>query len=152
MATLVGTQKTFIDALKELLEFEYDMKEAYKISIDKLHKENYEYKNKLSEFLEDHENHIIQLSNVLKKYNEKIPEKPDVIKNFLSKGKIYLANLIGDETILSAMAGNEADANLAYERMNARHDTFEDAKHFLKTALADEKKHKAWLDNIVNKK
>lgn len=151
MATLVGTQENFIDALKELLEFEYDVKEAYTIAIKKLNLGHYDYKNKLLEFSEEHSRHILELSNILKQHTEDFPKKSDMMRNFLSKGKIYLANLMGDEKILAAMAGNESDTNLAYERMNARHDVWEESKSFLKRVLADEKKHKAWLDNIVNK-
>jgi bacterioferritin (cytochrome b1) len=149
MATLVGTQKNFLDALKELLEFEYDVAEAYETATAKINAENHAYRKKLLEFHQEHNYHITELSNILKSFNEKPLHKPDIVKKFLSNGKIYLANLIGDKKILAAMANNEIDTNLAYERMNARHDISEQFKKFFKQALADEKKHKTWFENSI---
>lgn len=45
MATLVGTQKNFADALKALIELDYDAIEAYKAAIDRLENENYKNVN-----------------------------------------------------------------------------------------------------------
>lgn len=47
MVTHVGTQKLFIDAMKELLELEYDAIEAYKAAVSKIGKEECKknYKN-----------------------------------------------------------------------------------------------------------
>ncbi|MBS0184905.1 MAG: DUF2383 domain-containing protein [Proteobacteria bacterium] len=63
MATLVGTQTKFSDALKSLLELDYDAIEAYKAAIERL--ENQTYKDKLTEFQEDHERHVEELSALL---------------------------------------------------------------------------------------
>ncbi len=45
----------------------------------------------------------------------------------LHKGKVVLANLMGDEAILSAMLSNEEDTNTAYKKMNERTDIWDEA-------------------------
>lgn len=144
MTTFAGTQETFIESIKNLIELEYDTKEAYEEAIKRL--ENHNNKVKLREFCQDHEQHIRALSKLLQNHNEVAPIESKGIKNWISKGKVIIADIIGDRSILMAMASNESDTNKAYERMNARHDRWEDSKEFLKAALADEKKHKEWLE------
>lgn len=145
MVTMVGKQAEFGDALKELVELDYDAVEAYETAINRL--ENTEYKLKLQEFMNDHRRHIQELSDVLKKHNCDIPTGPSTGKQWLAKGKVVLANLVGDKTILSAMLSNEEDTNTAYERMNERTDKWDDAKNALSRGLKDEEVHKEWLES-----
>ncbi len=147
MTTLVGMQAKFADALKELVELDHDAVEAYKAAIDRL--ENKEYKSQLEKFKSDHENHINVLNGILHSHNEKIVNSPDA-KSWLTKGKVILANLVGDKTILRAMRSNEEDTNTAYERINAHKEKWDDAEEALKKGLADEKSHKKWLDDVLD--
>lgn len=144
MVTMVGTQTEFSAAVKELIELDYDAVEAYEAAILRL--ENTVYKGKLSEFMEDHKHHIQEFSSLLKKHNCDIPTGPSTAKQWLAKGKVVLANLVGDNAILSAMLSNEEDTNTAYERMNERTDKWDDAKDIIKQGLEDEKRHKKWFE------
>ncbi len=144
MTTLTGKQNDFLEAIQDLVELEYDIREVYKEAIAKLIKSD--YKIKLNEFCQDHEHYIMELSKLLQNHNEQAPIKPSVIKPLISKGKVALAEIMGDQMILAAMANNEIDTNKAYERINSRHDRWEDATEMLKRMLDDEKKHKKWLD------
>ena len=63
MTTLVGTQKDFAIALKELIGLDYDAVEAYKAAIDRI--KNEDCKNQLQKFKQDHERHIEELNNIL---------------------------------------------------------------------------------------
>lgn len=146
MTTLVGTQTDFSDALRNLLELDYDAVEAYDAAINRL--ENTTYIQKLSEFRDDHKRHIQELSNLLRSHNEETPEGPSM-KQWLTKGKVVLANLVGDDTILGAMKTNEEDTNTAYERMAEREDQWDDAKAIIQRGLHDERKHKRWLDDTL---
>lgn len=148
MATLVGTQDKFVDALYELCELDFDAMEAYQAAIDRLDDE--EYSNQLQRFKADHARHVKEISAILTHHQAKVPTGPSS-RNLLTKGKVILANLFGDEAILSAMLTNEQDTNLAYERLNARIDEWADAKDILSKGLADERRHKAWLESILNK-
>ncbi|WP_032114209.1 DUF892 family protein [Candidatus Paracaedibacter symbiosus] len=150
MVTLVGMQANFEDALKDLIELDYDAVEAYDAAINRL--ENQEFKEKLNIFKADHEWHIQELTNVLKKRNIDPPSGPSTGKQWLTKGKVVLANLIGDNVILRAMISNEIDTNTAYERISLREDMWSEAKDIIRRGLEDEKRHKKWLENSVLEK
>lgn len=145
MVTMVGKQTEFGNALKELIELDYDAVEAYEAAINRI--ENTEFKTNLQKFMDDHRRHIKELSDILKKHNCDAPTGPSSGKQWLAKGKIVLANLVGDKTILSAMLSNEEDTNTAYQRMSERTDQWEDAKDALLKGLKDERKHKEWLES-----
>lgn len=146
MATLVGTQKEFHDALYALCELDYDAVEAYKAAINRL--ENEIYKNTLSDFMNDHIRHIEELTSLLKTHNHPAPEGPDM-KQYLAQGKVVLANLMGDKAILKAMITNEEDTNTAYERLTQHAGKWSDASIILANGLNDEKRHKEWLEEQV---
>jgi rubrerythrin len=147
MATFVGTQENFTEALQALVELEYDAIEAYQTAIDKL--DNIEYKKQLEAFKKDHQRHIEELSATLMNHAEKAPTGPSS-KQWLTKGKVVLATLIGDRAILSAMLDNEDDMNVAYERMVRRDDQWKDVKECVAQGLADEVRHKNWLKQALS--
>jgi len=149
MATLVGTQERFADALKELVELDYDAIEAYKASINRITNES--YKTQLEKFKNDHERHIKDLNEILAKKGEKTVEGPSA-KQWLTKGKVVLANLMGDEAILQAMLTNEEDTNQAYERLNNHKEKWGTALGSLQAGLQDEKHHKKWIEGTLGKK
>ncbi len=139
-------QENFLDAMKDLLELEQDTKSLYEQAIGKI--ENYDYKAKLDEFKEDHAAHIQKLSELLNK-KEQTSIMGSVIRPLMNTVKLEFASLIGDRAKLSSILNNEIDINKVYERLNARHDSWEEAKEFLKQALLDEKKHKDWLEKTI---
>jgi rubrerythrin len=147
MTTFVGTQTNFIDAIKALVELEYDAKEAYEEAIS--HLKNDEYKRKLIDFKQDHERHIRELAAALSRHGEDVPQGPDA-KKWLTKGKVFLANVVGDKAILFAMKSNEIDTNTAYETIKAREDKWDDIAEIIDNNLLDEKRHKQWLDETVD--
>ena len=72
------------------------------------------------------------------------------MKQVLTTGKIALANLMGDAAILKAMKTNEDDTVTAYERA-ARHDgAIPKSKAFFEKALADEQRHRAWMEQTAS--
>lgn len=145
MTTLVGTQKTFSDALQSLLELDYDAIEAYKVAIERL--EDKDFKAKLTEFKGDHERHVREISDLLRKHGSDVPDGPS-LKQWLTKGKVVLADLMGDRAILSAMEGNEEDTNTAYDRMHKHPEKWPDATDILDRGFRDEKRHIEWLQNL----
>jgi rubrerythrin len=144
MTTYVGTQTHFSDALKALVELDYDAIEAYEAAINRL--ENQEYIEKMQSFMEDHRRHVEELQILLESHNETCPTGPSLGKQWITKGKVVFADLMGDTTILKAMASNEEDTNDAYERMTKRQDQWSDARELLERGLEDERRHKQWLD------
>ncbi len=147
MTTFVGTQTNFIDAVKDLIELDYDAVEAYEAPINRLDSD--EYKAKLKEFMHDHKRHIEELGDLVEKHGETPPAGPSMGKQWITKGKVVLANLIGDDMIIKAMLDNEKDTNTAYEKMHGRDDRWDDAKDIIKRGLEDEKRHKAWMESVI---
>lgn len=143
MITKVGLQGQFSDALKELLELEYETVESYDVAISKIDKHS--YKDKLLEFAGDHLRHIQEISEVLDAHDEDMPNGPGA-KQWLTKGKVAIASLIGDSSIITAVHSNELDTNKAYERLHSRGDAWEDAKDLVARALKDQKRHTKWLE------
>ena len=148
MVTLVGTQSTFEDAIYSLIELEYDAAGAYQLAIDKL--ENIEYKEKLTSFLNDHKEHIANLTNYYKKSAIKLPTSGDHTKGVMAKMKVLLGELTGsDKNILRAMLSNELDTNSAYERIVNHSAKPDDLSEILDKAFIDEQAHKIWLDKTI---
>lgn len=143
MVTTVGMQSEIASAMTSLLELEYDALEAYKVAVDKL--EDIRYKSQMQKFMHDHERHVLEIEKLLKKHNVEFSAGPSA-KQILTKGKVIIADLIGDKAILVAMLTNETDTNTAYERMLERNDDWADAYEVLQRGLADEKRHKEWLE------
>ena len=86
----------------------------------------------------------------MEKNNQVSPQEVSIGKQLLTKGKVILANMVGDDTILRAMKSNEIDTNTAYERMNGRKDIWPDAQDIIKRGLQDEKMHKEWLEATIS--
>jgi rubrerythrin len=112
---------------------------------------NRDYKDKLSEFKEDHQRHCEELSEFLSHHGKQPPTGPSA-KQWLTKGKVLLANLIGDETILRAMVDNEMDTNTAYERIYNRDDKLPETEKTLRRGLDDERRHRRWLEETLEGK
>lgn len=146
MVTLVGRQCDFSEAMKALLELDFDAIEAYTDAIDRIKSES--YKIKLAEFKQDHERHIQELSYLLQNHQVEVPQGPDM-KQWLTKGKVILANLIDDKAILAAMRSNEMDTNNAYTTILEHSGMWQDASSVLIRGLADEIKHKQFLESIL---
>jgi rubrerythrin len=147
MVTRVGKQTNFNDAVSELIELEYDAVDAYEAAISRL--ENAAYKKQLTNFKDDHQRHIRALTDVMNNHGEKAPTGPGIGKQLIAKGKVIIANLMGDKAILMAMQSNEEDTNTAYERMSERRDQWDDIKLIINKGREDEGRHKDWLDKTL---
>lgn len=146
MTTFTGMQTDFIAAVKDLVYLEHDAISAYEKAIEKIESEA--YKIQLSSFRTDHHRHIQELTYFLTNAGEEVPQETD-FKEWLTKGKVILATLIGDHAILQAMKSNEVDMNTAYERMVARKDKPEGIEAILESGLKDEIRHHAWFSETL---
>lgn len=150
MVTNVGRQESFVEAIKELIELNYDAIEAYEAAINNI--ETIDYQKQFEKFKKDHTDHIAELASFLKRCGEKSPTGPDNTKSLLIKGKVKIAAIFDDDKILTAMLSNEEDMVKAYERVNARSGESEDKEiaEVLARGVEVEKGHKQWLeDNLV---
>lgn len=139
-----------VKKLNELIKLDFDAIEAYEVAIEKL--ESQPYREQLTQYLEDHRRHINDLSALVLGYGGTAATGPD-LKRLLTKGKVVIADLIGDDqAILSAMHLNEEITNKAYDAAlshigNVKSET----RVALQSNLADERRHRAWLEQQIKK-
>lgn len=140
-------EDTIIKKLSDLVELDYDAVAAYKEAVDRI--DDSSCKAKLKEFLKDHERHISDLSGVIRNEGGTPPDSGD-IKKVLTKGKVQLADIAGDEAILKAMKTNEDETTSKYESMVD--EGFPSHIHtILQQGLEDERRHKAWIKTTLDK-
>jgi len=120
MVTFVGKQANFGCALQQITELEHAAVEAYITATQML--KSTAYKRRLKMFQHDHKRQIEDLSNLLYQNNLEVPQNPYNAKELFAKGKVLLATLISDETILRALESSETDIDTAYKRLSIRAD------------------------------
>jgi len=147
MATMVGTHGDIRSVLHDLVELDLDAVEAYRTAIDKL--EDTESKSALTGFMGDHERHVTEVGEALRKLGGEPPSGPD-FKRVLTQGKVVLGGIAGDKGILKAMKSNEDDTNAAYERASSRTDVTPDLQALLRRNLDDERRHRAWIESRLS--
>lgn len=145
--TTTTDSKQIITDLNDLMEVDYDAIAAYQSAIERL--DNADYKAKLTEFMGDHKRHIEELSKVVRDEGGTPPTEGDAMK-ILTKGKVVIAGLVGDETILKAMNANEKVTNTKYEdAVEAGY--AEQIQSLLHKGLSDERRHKEWIETTLER-
>lgn len=142
MATTVGNESRFEDLVTNLIYLERDAIAAYDSSIEKLSDPT--LSTQIADFKADHLQHLDVLQEMAAESGAEAPLEGDA-KQMLTTGKIALANLMGDAAILKAMRTNEEDTVTAYERAAAHQDAQPKSRAFFEKALADERRHREWM-------
>jgi uncharacterized protein (TIGR02284 family) len=143
VATTIGTERELSEALNNLIALDFDAIEAYEAAINRL--DNATYAEQLRQFKGDHERHARELSTIVRDLGE-TPTAHASMQSLLTQGKVVLGNITGDKGLLRAMKSNEDDTNTAYERAVARDDLTPRLQEVLQRNLADERRHRAWLE------
>ena len=146
MATTIGTESSIQDLVTNLIYLEHDAIAAYDSTIDKL--EDPTSKTEISRFRDDHQRHLAELNKMAGMLGIQAPAMGDV-KQMLTTGKIALASLMGDSTILGAMKTNEDDTVAAYERASTHADAAPESKKYFADFAADERRHRAWMERAA---
>ena len=73
------------------------------------------------------------------------------IKRILIEGKVVIAGLDGDKAILTAMWANEVVTNKTYEEALEHAGNNAGLTEKLAANLADERRHRDWLDNTIER-
>lgn len=146
MATTVGTEDNVRDLVRNLILLEHDAIAAYDSTISRLSDPT--LSRQVESFRQDHLNHLDVLREIAAETGAEAPAEGDM-KQMLTTGKIALADLFGDGAILKAMATNENDTVTAYERASAHPDAIEKSRAFFAKALADEQRHREWMQRTA---
>lgn len=142
----MGSNQT-IDDLNNMIELEYDAIAAYREAIDRIDTDA--YKRKMSEFLDDHQRHVEELTSAVRNEGGQ-PEQEGDAKKVLTQGKVVMADMAGDKAILKAMKTNEDETNKKYQKA-VDSDYSSEVKSILEKGLADERRHKAWIEETLDK-
>ncbi len=143
MVTTVGTESTFEKLVQNLLILEHDAIAAYQATIDRL--DDPQSKQQIAAFKGDHEQHVAELTRMASTLGVAAPTEGDA-KEYLTKGKVVLASLVGDRTILKAMSTNEIETKMAYDQASRNEAASAEARAYFAKAYADEDRHKTWMD------
>lgn len=146
MVTTVGTESTYEDVVKNLLILEHDAISAYESTVERL--DDPHSKRQISSFRDDHLEHVQELTRLAGSLGIEAPQEGDM-KEYLTTGKIALASLVGDKTILKAMSTNEIETKMAYDQAAKNSVVPAEARSFFQKAYADEDRHKAWMDQAA---
>lgn len=146
MATTVGTEDNIRDLVRNLILLERDAIAAYESTIERL--SDTSLSQQVESFRQDHLQHLNVLQEMAGETGAEAPQQGDM-KQLLTTGKIALADMLGDAAILKAMATNENDTVTAYERASAHPDAIEKSRSFFQKALADEQRHREWMQRTA---
>lgn len=143
MPTTVGTENNPADLVKNLLTLEHDAIAAYDSTIERLDKA--EYRQQIESFRRDHLDHLQELGRIADSLGVEKPTEGDM-KQWLTTGKVALANIAGDNAILKAMKTNEDDTVAAYQQALDNPVTDAELRPVIEKGLADERRHRAWME------
>lgn len=146
MATAVGKENDIEGLVTDLIYLERDAIAAYDASIERL--SDTSLSTQVSEFRDDHLQHLDVLNEMAHETGAEAPTEGDM-KQMLTTGKVAMAGLMGDAAILKAMKTNEDDTVTAYERASAHEDAIPKSKAFFEKALADERRHREWMERTA---
>ena len=139
---MIGNEDTVEGLLSDLIKLDYDAAEAYEAAINRL--DDNQYKTRLREFRQDHLNHTKNLGDILRQMKKNVPQGPDAMR-LLTQGKVVLADLLGDISILKAMKSNEDQTNKAYETALTHKEVTPEIRKTLQQNLQDERRHREWI-------
>jgi uncharacterized protein (TIGR02284 family) len=148
MVTTVGMETEVVDLLMDLIKLDYDAIDAYTSAVQKLKDQS--LAEQMRSFRDDHERHTKNLRPFVQELGGKIPTSGDM-KSLLTTGKVAIGALMGDKAILMAMKTNEDDTNTAYERATHHKDMSAEMKRVLSGNLADERRHRTWIEQTLKK-
>jgi uncharacterized protein (TIGR02284 family) len=146
MVTTVGTERGFINMLGDLMALDQDAIAAYEAAISRI--DDSGFRRMLKEFKADHDRHVTELRDLIAHLGG-APSAGAGLKSMLTQGKVAMGALLGDKAILKAMKSNENDTNTAYERALKHQDIETAAVAVLERGLADERRHRAWIEETL---
>ena len=144
MPTTVGTETQIDKLLSHLVQLEHDAIAAYETTIERL--DDASKRSKIESFRQDHTQHVEALKKHASELGVDLPESGDM-KQWLTTGKVALADLGGDESILKAMKTNEDDTVQAYEQAAKNELAEGDLRATFEKALSDERRHREWMES-----
>lgn len=133
--------------VSDLIQLDFDAIDAYRAAIDRLAAER--YRDRLGEFLADHERHVRELSVKVRELGGQPPGEADFMR-YLTKGSVVIASLMEDRGILQAMSANAQITNRAYQSALDALAGTADIERLVRRNRDDERRHTLWLDTTLD--
>ena len=135
-----------IELLNDLIQLDVDAVEAYSHAIK--HMEYPDIRRRLVDFQDDHNNHVRDLSAMVKQLDgNPLKPTPD-LRGYLLEGFTALKSLTGTKGAMEAMLTNEKITNRRYEEAAAL-DLPEDVMKLVKNNWSQEKRHLMFIEEVL---
>lgn len=142
------SNEKIIEELNEVLQTDIDALGAYREAVSAC--EELEVREQLLRFQRDHERHISELGDCVRRCGGKPVQSVD-LKGYIQRGFTKVAGLIGTEACLRAMLNNEKLTNSVYAR-HCQKGFPSDILDVLRRGLSDEQRHFAWIDSALRQR
>jgi uncharacterized protein (TIGR02284 family) len=137
-----------IKSVQDLIHLDMDAIRAYEQAIKAC--EHAIVSNQLESFRRDHERHVRELSEEMRRLGENPDVRTDV-KGFFIEGFTALTS-IGTRSALMSMVGNEQLTNARYKAAVELQDLPESTKDVIRRNYSDEQRHLEWIRNALDQK
>lgn len=135
-----------LETLKSLMQLDIDAVHAYTQAIENI--EHRAVRDQLMAFRGDHERHVTELSQCIRRLGGDPPERQRDFKGFLIQGFTAVRSLTGTEGALKAMKSNEQTTNEHYrEALEIQFPP--DVRAVVERNFEDEKRHLAYVDDAL---
>jgi len=137
-----------IAKVQDLIHLDMDAIKAYEQAIKACEHEN--VASQLRSFQSDHQRHVRELSEEMRKLGEQ-PKVTTDIKGFFIE-KFTAITSMGTRSALMAMAGNEQLTTARYKAALDLEDLPETTKQIIRNNYADEQRHLQWIKSALDQK
>jgi uncharacterized protein (TIGR02284 family) len=137
-----------IGKVQDLIHLDMDAIKAYEQAIKACEHEN--VASQLRSFQSDHQRHVRDLSEEMRKLGEEPKVTTDIKGFFIEKFTAITSQ--GTRSALMAMAGNEQLTTARYKAALDLEDLPETTKQIIRNNYADEQRHLQWIKSALDQK
>jgi uncharacterized protein (TIGR02284 family) len=141
------THEEIIDELNDLIKLDFDAVQAYNQAIEEIDVPT--IRNELTSFRTDHERHVTELTNIVRRYGGEPAEQSRDVTGFLIEGITAVRSKMGTEGALNAMRSNEQLTNREYQNAVSL-DLPMDILAELEANFFDEQRHLQYIEQTIN--
>ncbi len=138
--------KQILEHLNDLCQTDIDAVATYDQAIQNTSDPN--VRNHLEKFKQDHERHVTELSNHIKKHGGHPPSQKTGFTGFFKQGFTAIRAAIGNEGALQAMRSNEKTTNEAYAKAT-EWEVPDDIKQLIEKNYEDEQRHLEYIEEAL---
>lgn len=147
MASSIGTEKTLGEMLNSLVELNHDCISAYESALTRVDRED--YRVRLRAMASDLRRHLDELKPVVGPLTTNVSDSPSP-KELLTKGRVVLAGLVGDQAIIGALRQNQQEVLRALQAAVNYEGNTAQTRTMLQAHLQTETGHVHWLEGHAN--